>query len=162
MGRLVSKTISVRDAVKGDAGTIVAGNAAMAMETEGKTLDPGIVAHGVQAALDDAGKGRYWIAEHNGEPVGQIMTSHEWSDWRNGNMWWIQSVYVIESMRRNGVFSALYRHVEELARQDPACCGLRLYVERDNERAQATYIALGMTKPGYDVMEVDFRNDNDQ
>ncbi len=155
------ETIFVRDAQRDDVQAIVAGNVAMALETENKTLDDTHIGRGVQAVLGSTGKGRYWIAELDGAIVGQIMVTHEWSDWRNGFMWWIQSVYVVESTRRRGVFSTLYRHIEALARQEPECCGIRLYVERDNKRAQATYLALGMTKPGYDVMEVDFR-DNDK
>jgi GNAT superfamily N-acetyltransferase len=85
------------------------------------------------------------------------MVTYEWSDWRNGVFWWIQSVYVRKDSRRNGVFSALHRHVESLARQTPDVCGLRLYVERANHRARKTYLALGMTSPGYEVMEIDFR-----
>jgi len=155
-------TIFIRHALRDDAKAIIAGNVAMALETEDKTLDATLIDRGVQAVLNGNGKGRYWVAEMDGTTVGQIMVTHEWSDWRNGFMWWIQSVYVIESARRKGVFSKLYRHVETLARQDPECCGIRLYVERDNERAQATYLALGMTKPGYDVMEVDFRDHEKQ
>lgn len=159
---MMQDTISIRNAVPEDVAVIVAGNIAMALETENKALDAALIGHGVQAVLDDTGKGRYWIAEQDGVAVGQIMITHDWSDWRNGFVWWIQSVYVVESMRRKGVFSTLYRHMEAQARQDPACCGIRLYVERDNKRAQATYLALGMIKPGYDVMEVDFRDDNNQ
>lgn len=153
--------VTIRDATPSDAKTIAAHNSAMALETEGRPLDPSLIGPGVRAALEDSRKGLYWVAEQDGKVVGQIMITHEWSDWRNGVMWWIQSVYVAESSRRQGVFSALYRHVESLARQDPECCGIRLYVEHENQRAQATYLALGMVKPGYDVMEVDFRNDAD-
>ena len=81
------------------------------------------------------------------------MITREWSDWRDGWIWWIQSVYVPLPYRRNGVFSALYRHVESLAASEPNVCGLRLYVEENNRRAQATYAALGMVKPSYVVME---------
>jgi len=151
--------VTIRDATPDDAKTIAAYNSAMALETEGRPLEPSLISPGVQAVLDDKCKGLYWVAEQNGELVGQIMVTHEWSDWRNGVMWWIQSVYVVESSRRQGVFSALYRHVASLARQDSECCGIRLYVEHENQRAQKTYLALGLVKPGYDVMEVDFRND---
>ena len=150
-------TIRIRDAVPADAKTIAAFNAAMALETEGKTLDEGLLEPGVAALLNDAAKGRYWIAEVDGEIAGQLMITYEWSDWRNGTMWWIQSVFVPEKHRRTGVFSALYRHVEELASAADDCCGIRLYVEESNERAQDTYRALGMVSPGYSVMEVDFR-----
>ena len=151
--------VAIRDANPGDAKIIVAYNTAMALETEGRQLDASLIAAGVQAVLEDEHKGRYWVAEQDGHLVGQIMITHEWSDWRNGVLWWISSVYVAEPSRRRGVFSALYRHVEALARQDPGCCGILLYVEHENQRAQQTYLALGMLKPGYDVMEVDFRKE---
>ena len=171
--------ITVRSATPGDAATIAAFNSAMAEETEGRALDPDLINPGVAAVLDDAAKGRYWVAIDDGaddrdvgegtvdrtmlDPtiVGQIMVTYEWSDWRNGVLWWIQSVYIDARYRRRGVFSALYRHVETLARETPDCCGIRLYVERDNSRAQQTYASLGMVKPGYEVMEVDFRKETD-
>lgn len=128
----------------------------MAKETEGRPLDPGLINPGVEAVLADPEKGRYWLAEADGVVAGQIMVTYEWSDWRNGMLWWIQSVYIHEDYRRKGVFSSLYRHVESLARLDKGVCGLRLYVEQENKRAQATYSKLGMVMPGYLVMEVDF------
>ncbi len=127
----------------------------MAEETEGRPLDPNIIGPGVLALLNDADKGRYWVAEANGEVVGQIMVTYEWSDWRNGSLWWIQSVYVHPDHRRSGVFSALYHRVEAIAQKNDAC-GLRLYVEHNNERAQETYKALGMINPNYLVMETIF------
>ena len=149
-------TITVRPADTADADFIAHGNAAMALETEHKQLDPATVGAGVRAALADPGKGRYFIAERDGQRVGQLMFTCEWSDWRNGTFWWIQSVYVPPEARRSGVFRALFRHVESLARQDPAVCGIRLYVERENARAQATYRHCGLEDAGYTVMEVDY------
>ena len=149
--------ILIRDACAADVATISAFNSRMAEETEGRPLDPAIITAGVAAVVNDTGKGRYWVAEIDGKIVGQIMITWEWSDWRNGSMWWIQSVYVVPEYRRQGVFAGLYRHVESLARASEESCGLRLYVEKDNERAQQTYLALGMNLPGYQVMEVDFR-----
>lgn len=149
--------VTIREARTADADVIAAHNMAMARETEGRPLAPGLIGPGVAAVLDDDTKGRYWVAEADGNLVGQIMVTYEWSDWRNGTMWWIQSVYVHPDWRRQGVFSALYRHVESLARSAHDVCGLRLYVERDNDRAQRTYRSLGMERPGYEVMEVDFR-----
>jgi GNAT superfamily N-acetyltransferase len=149
--------IQVRDARPSDAGVIVGFNVKMAMETEGRPLDAELINQGVAAVLADTTKGRYWVAEQDGQVVGQLMVTYEWSDWRNGVFWWIQSVYVRGDYRRKGVFSLLHRHVESIARTTPEVCGLRLYVERDNLRAQKTYLALGMTSPGYEVMEVDFR-----
>lgn len=149
-------SVSIRDAIPADAEVIAGFNMAMATETEGRALDGGIITPGVAALLADRTKGRYWVAEDGDVVVGQIMTTYEWSDWRNGQMWWIQSVYVAESHRGRGVFKRLYRHVEALARNDTGCRGLRLYVERDNTRAQKVYAALGMIEPGYQVMETDF------
>lgn len=128
----------------------------MAAETENKTLDESTVVEGVGTALGDKAHGRYWVAEVDGRVAGQIMVTYEWSDWRNGVMWWIQSVYVDEDFRRQGVFSALYRHVESMARASGNCTGIRLYVEKENTRAQSTYLSLGMEDAGYTVMEVDF------
>jgi GNAT superfamily N-acetyltransferase len=149
--------MQIRDAQPADARVIAGFNLRMAMETEGRPLDPDLINPGVEALLADATKGRYWVAEMRGQVVGQLMVTYEWSDWRNGVFWWIQSVYVRHDCRRKGVFSALHRHVEAIARSTPDVCGLRLYVKRANRRAQKTYLALGMTAPGYQVMEIDFR-----
>jgi GNAT superfamily N-acetyltransferase len=149
-------TLSIRPAVAGDADFLADGNAAMALETEHKRLDPAVVAAGVRAALADSTKGLYFIAEHDGTRVGQLMFTYEWSDWRNGTFWWIQSVYVLPEARRRGVFRALFRHVEKLAADDPDVCGIRLYVERENTYAQATYRHCGLDDAGYVVMEVDY------
>ncbi len=154
-------TITVRQARPGDAPFIAAGNCAMAMETEHRALQPALVTAGVEAVLADPDKGRYWVAELDGRVAGQLLITYEWSDWRNGRLWWIQSVFVDEGCRRSGVFRSLYRHVEALAREDPACCGLRLYVEQSNHRAQQTYRALGMSLTDYAVMELDFGNPPD-
>ena len=110
----------------------------------------------MSAALADRDKCRYWVAETDGRIVGQIMVTYEWSDWRNGMLWWIQSVYVHPDFRRAGVFSKLYQHVQSLARADAQVVGLRLYVEKDNERAKAIYNRLGMTMTNYQVMQTLF------
>jgi ribosomal protein S18 acetylase RimI-like enzyme len=145
--------LEIRDANPDDAGIIATYNSNLAFETEGEGLAPEIVGPGVAAMLADASKGRYWVAEVDGRVVGQIMVTYEWSDWRNGMIWWIQSVYVRGDYRRRGVFSWLYRHVESLARQDPQVCGIRLYVEHANARAQQTYESLGMDMTDYRVMQ---------
>jgi GNAT superfamily N-acetyltransferase len=147
--------ILVRAARAGDAAALAAGNIAMALEAEHKTLDPATVQRGVEAVFERPALGRYFVAEIEGRVVGQAMHTYEWSDWRNGTFWWLQSVYVAPHARRLGVFRALYRHVEDLARSDAGVCGLRLYVERDNARAQNTYRSCGMDDAGYLVMEVD-------
>ena len=147
---------SIRAARIEDAAFLAAGNVAMAMESEHKQLDPATVTRGVQAVLGDPAKGRYFVAERDGRPVGQLMVTYEWSDWRNGNFWWIQSVYVLPEARRLGVFRELFGHLERLARADATVCGIRLYVERENARAQATYRHCGLEDAGYVVMEVDY------
>ena len=150
-------TLRIRDALPADQEFLAHGNEAMALETEHKTLDPRVVRRGVAAALAESAHGRYFVAEDaTGTPVGQLMVTYEWSDWRNGQFWWIQSVYVLPGWRRRGVFRALYEHVDTLARASPAVCGLRLYVEADNVNAQRTYERCGMVDAGYRVMEVDY------
>jgi ribosomal protein S18 acetylase RimI-like enzyme len=108
-----------------------------------------VLAAGVRAVLDDPARGVYFVAERAGEVVGQTMITTEWSDWRNGWLWWIQSVYVCADARRQGVFRALYEHVQEMARNDPTVIGLRLYVEENNRAAQETYRRMGMEPMGF-------------
>jgi GNAT superfamily N-acetyltransferase len=148
-------SITIRAATPADIDTLVAGNVAMALEAEQKHLDPEFVQRGVRAVFEDPSRGRYFVAEVGGNVVGQAMYTYEWSDWRNGNFWWLQSVYVAPVARRTGVFREIYRHIEALAKAGPGVCGLRLYVERENERAQRTYTRCGMVDAGYIVMEVD-------
>ena len=145
--------LNIRDAIPDDAEIIATFNSRMCEETEGRRLDRELIGPGVERLLTDRQKGRYWVAESDGQIVGQIMVTFEWSDWRNGMLWWIQSVYIVPEVRRRGVFSALYRHVESLARDDNDACGLRLYHEVNNARARSTYESLGMTDPGYRVMQ---------
>jgi len=148
--------INVRRAHPGDADFLVYGNASMAYETEQITLDPERLASGVRALLADPSKGFYVVAEIGGRQAGQMMITYEWSDWRNGTFWWIQSVFVAPEFRNRGVFKALYRHIEEEARREGGVCGLRLYVESENERAQRTYLNVGMRRARYDFFEVDY------
>jgi GNAT superfamily N-acetyltransferase len=152
----MSTAVTVRPANAADAEFLVRGNAEMALETEGISLDLDRLRDGVHAVLEDPARGRYLVAEFHGRRAGQMMITYEWSDWRNGNFWWIQSVYVERAARRQGVFTALYRFAESSARQDSNVCGLRLYVERHNEPAQATYAKLGMRPTVYSMFEVDF------
>ena len=148
--------LDIRDATPADGEIIASYNARMAEETEGRPLPADVIGPGVAALLADPAKGRYWVAEVDGRLVGQIMVTYEWSDWRNGTLWWIQSVYVHPDFRRRGVYSCLYRHVEALAMANKDVRGLRLYVEHNNKRAQKTYEALGMVDPKYRVMETIF------
>ena len=148
--------IVCRDARVTDAGIITLYNQRLALETEGRGLEPARVDAGVRALLEDPAKGRYFVAEVGRRVVGQVGLTWEWSDWRNGVFWWFQSVYVEAGFRRLGVFTRLFRHVEECARVDAACCGLRLYVEHHNAPAQAVYARLGMRHAGFEVLEIDF------
>lgn len=126
----------------------------MAWETEHKQLDESVLSAGVAAALADQNKGFYLVAEAAGEVVGQLLVTREWSDWRNGWFWWIQSVYVHPEARRHGTFRSLFQRVEHLAKEAGDVVGLRLYVERENRPAQETYQKLGMNDASYAVFEV--------
>lgn len=148
--------IIIRPATVADAEFLVRGNAAMALETEHLSLDLDRLRDGVHALFEDASRGVYYVAESGGRRVGQMMITYEWSDWRNGVFWWIQSVWVEPEFRGRGVFKALYRHVESKAREVEGVCGLRLYVESNNERAQGTYQRVGMARTVYQMFEVDF------
>ena len=148
--------ILIRPARVQDAGDIARFNLAMAQETEGKALDPARLRAGVDAVFADARHGFYLVAEIDGTNAGCLMITYEWSDWRNGQWWWLQSVYVREEMRRRGVFRALHGEAERLARGNPAVIGLRLYVERGNVSAQSTYAMLGMHDAGYRLYEREF------
>jgi ribosomal protein S18 acetylase RimI-like enzyme len=143
--------MKLRDAAPSDAPTLVEFSARMALETEGKALDLPALTRGVNRVLRDPTLGRYVVAE-DGDVVGQLMITTEWSDWRDGHFWWIQSVYVREDARGRGVYSALHGHVLTEAKRAGNVVGVRLYVEPHNTRAQRTYQKLGMTKT-YDVME---------
>ena len=148
-----SLSFEIRDATADDWQTIVEYNLQLAAETENKVLDRPTIEAGVKAVLADDRKGRYFVAIAAGEIIGQMMHTWEWSDWRNGNVWWLQSVYVKHAARRQGVFRGLYRHLEALAADDPGVVGLRLYVEIENVRAKQTYEQLGMQDADYLVME---------
>src|SRR5687767_2081422 len=142
-----------RLATAGDAAVLAEFNAAMALETEGKELLPEVIGAGVRSLLAKPASGFYLLAETEGQVVGSLLVTKEWSDWRNGDFWWIQSVYVRPAWRRQGVYKRLYRHVQELAAKDPGVCGFRLYVERENKQAQSTYRTLGMKETRYLVFE---------
>ncbi|MFN8394348.1 MAG: GNAT family N-acetyltransferase [Bacteroidia bacterium] len=146
--------ITVRPATMDDHALIVANNQAMAMETENRRLEDAIVQAGVRNLLLDSSKGFYLVAEWEGRPVGNLMITREWSDWRNGDMWWFQSVYLKPEGRGKGVFSAMFRTVEDMARAE-GVKELRLYVERDNHSAQKVYSKLGMKHSHYDMWEME-------
>ncbi|HEX3149073.1 MAG TPA: GNAT family N-acetyltransferase [Gemmataceae bacterium] len=147
-------TLTIRRGEPRDAAVIVEFNRRMALETEHKALDPEVLARGVERVFTDHAKGFYLVAESGDQIVGQLMVTYEWSDWRDGWFWWMQSVYVREDHRRHGVFRQLYQAMIDYARAAGNVVGIRLYVERDNTRAQATYAQLGMIDPGYLVREV--------
>lgn len=146
-------TPAIRDAHAGDRATLVRFAAAMAHETEGVALDPATLAAGVAALLADPGKGRVFLLEEDGAPVATLMLTTEWSDWRNGWFWWIQSVYVEPAHRGRGHYRRLHEHVTALAAQERDVYGLRLYVERENTTAQRAYRSLGMFETAYRLYE---------
>jgi GNAT superfamily N-acetyltransferase len=147
-------TLIVRPAIAADLPTLLRFNAALAFETEGRTLDSARLRTGVESVLNDAEKGRYFIAEEHGRSVGQVLVTVEWSDWRNAYFWWLQNVYITERARGTGVFTAMYNHLEALAK-DESACGMRLYVARANTSAQSSYYKVGMTDSGFVVFEID-------
>jgi len=149
----MSEAVRIRPATTGDAKALVAFAAAMALETERKVLLRDVISAGVHHLLAHPGMGFYVMAECESEVAGSLMVTTEWSDWRNGNFWWVQSVYVRPEFRRRGVYRQLYQYLQKRAAEDPMVCGFRLYVERDNTRAQATYRAAGMEQTHYILFE---------
>ena len=145
--------ITIRPAQSEDAKTIVAFNMAMALETEQKKLDPAILTNGVQAVFNNPSHGFYVVAQSEGQTIGSLLVTPEWSDWRNGIFWWIQSLYVLPQWRQRGVFKALYAFVAEKAGTDDAVRGLRLYVETNNTTARACYEKQGMIPSVYTLYE---------
>ncbi len=149
--------MTIRQATPADAAVVAEFNLRLAEETESLRLDPDCVREGVAAVLSDPSKGIYYVAEIERVVVGQLMITYEWSDWRNGNIWWLQSVYVRPEYRRRGVFQALFHYLRELAWTRKEVCSLRLYMHSDNSRAREAYLRLGMTATKYQVFELDLR-----
>ena len=149
----MTASIAIRPAALADAETIVDFNQRLAWESESKQLDLETLRRGVAAILANENLGRYFMACLGEQIVGQLMLTYEWSDWRNGQIWWIQSVYVPPERRRLGVFRRLHAHVRRLALEEGQAVGLRLYVEQHNELARQVYRQLGLTEAGYLVME---------
>lgn len=145
--------LKIRRATREDAGTLADFNSAMALETERKVLLPHVIGAGVRALLEQPRAGFYVIAEVEDTVAGALMITTEWSDWRNGSFWWVQSVYVRPQFRRQGVYKRLYKYVRSLAARSRAVCGFRLYVERNNRRAMATYRSAGMALTHYVMFE---------
>ena len=154
-------TLQIRPARAEDAALLARWAQAMALETENKILPDADVLSGIARGIAEPVLARYFVAEQDGVPAGTLMFTFEWSDWRNGLWWWIQSVYVPPEFRRRGVYRALYAHVRALAEADAGVCGIRLYVENDNRIARSTYEALGMQDAHYRIYEQDTRPSGD-
>jgi ribosomal protein S18 acetylase RimI-like enzyme len=148
-----SGDILVRAAAPEDAPLIAGFQILMARETEGMELDPETVEKGVEAVFADRSKGEYFVTESGERVVGCLLVTPEWSDWRNGTVLWIQSVYVIPEMRGRGVYRLLYEHVRARVAASPALRGIRLYVDKRNTAAQGVYTRLGMTREHYELFE---------
>jgi GNAT superfamily N-acetyltransferase len=144
--------ITIRKATTADAPAIIDFQKKMAWETEQLTLPPEIIKNGVNAVFINPSLGQYWVAEKEDNVIASLLITNEWSDWRNTTVWWFQSVYVLPSYRRTGVFRAMYSHIKNEAEKQ-GVAGLRLYVETNNSRAQKTYEALGMNNRHYALYE---------
>ena len=153
-----SITVTVREARETDAPVIAQFNIDMAWETEEKKLNEDAIHAGVTSLMNKPEYGFYIVAVAKDETVASLMITKEWSDWRNGLFWWIQSVYVKPDFRRQGVYRAMYKRVLELAGSHPEVCGCRLYVEKENVNAQKTYEALGMEETHYKMYEEVFES----
>lgn len=146
-------TISMRKASHKDIEVLIEFQQKLAAETEGLKLDEVTLQRGMNAMFDDPGKGVYYVAEMNREVIGCHMLTYEWSDWRNGMVYWLQSVYVRESYRKHGVFKVMFQNLMSQIKNDIGIIGLRLYVDKSNERAQKVYTAMGMNGEHYTVYE---------
>ena len=149
----IGQEIHVRTGELRDAQFLTQFNINMARETEGLELESHVVSSGVKWLLNNPEYGYYLVAETEGSVVGSLMVTTEWSDWRDGIFWWIQSVYVSPSFRRRGIYRRLYEHVKALTAEQGNVCGFRLYVERDNIAAQKTYMSLGMREKNMKMFE---------
>ncbi len=150
---IILRILNIRKAIFADAAVLAHFNIELARESENLALDPATVRAGVEALLQDPAKGTYFVAEESSEVIGQLLITHEWSDWRNGDFWWLQSVFVRSDFRRRGVFQALFEFVTAVAREQGGVAGVRLYVEKHNDAAIKTYHKLGFTLTHYDVLE---------
>jgi ribosomal protein S18 acetylase RimI-like enzyme len=153
MNTSANPSIAVRDATMDDVEFMADCNRRLAVETEDKSLDREVLAAGIRRGLTTPALCRYFIAEVGGRPAGTTMLTYELTDWRDGIIWWLQSVYVLPEFRNIGVFQHVYSHIETLARRSPDVRALRLYVRGDNERAKRAYRAMGMASAGYEVLE---------
>ena len=154
----MSDELLIRSGQRSDIETLARFNIAQAWETEKKRLEPAVATEGVQAVFNNPRHGFYTVAELAGQVVGCAMITYEWSDWRCGLFWWIQSVYVELEFRRQGVFSKLYEFLKDKASREPNVCGFRLYVEHSNNTGQSTYAGVGMKEISYKFFEESFEN----
>ncbi|MBN1816359.1 MAG: GNAT family N-acetyltransferase [Sedimentisphaerales bacterium] len=145
--------VTIRTAIPADADAIAAFNIAMAKETENKDLESAVIREGVNNLFSNSRYGFYVAAETNHTVIGCLLITYEWSDWRNGVFWWVQSLYVLPQYRRHGVFRKMYTWIREQAQNSTGVCGLRLYVEKDNTTAQKAYQTLGLERTTYGVFE---------
>lgn len=143
----------VRETTTKDIPTIIEFQQKMAWETEGVKLDPAILSEGVKNLFRDVNRGKYYVAEENGFVVGSLMTTYEWSDWRNGTVLWIQSVYIDHAWRGKGIYKKMYEHIQMIVKKSDDLKGIRLYVDRTNKPAQEVYKKLGMNGEHYQVFE---------
>ena len=153
---MTAQDVTVRPARASDLETLVRFSAAMAEETEGRTLDPDRLRRGTAAVLASSEYGYYLVAEMASQVIAQLLLTYEWSDWRNGVFWWIQSVYVEPAMRRRGVYRTMHEFVLRDAQRREDVCGIRLYVAKANGGAQTAYVRAGMGLTAYQVYEQDF------
>lgn len=152
----MNELVRIRESGVDDVPTLVCFNQEMARETEGKELDGETLKRGVEGIFAKPERGFYLVAEVSGKLVGSLMVTKEWSDWRNGDFWWIQSVYVEPEFRRQGIFRALYEEARKRAMAAEGVCGCRLYVEKDNEAARAVYLKRGFEETPYRLFEDGF------
>lgn len=145
--------VKYRRARPDEADVIVDFQIAMALETEDLTLDRETCSRGVRAVFENPALGEYFVAEGEDGVVASTLITHEWSDWRNGLVWWIQSVYVAPGGRRQGIYAGLYAYLQALANENPQICGIRLYVDLRNSSAQEVYTRLGMNGEHYRLFE---------
>ncbi|MDH4089886.1 MAG: GNAT family N-acetyltransferase [Cyclobacteriaceae bacterium] len=145
--------ISVQKAIQQHIDILVDFQQRLAFETENVILDAGTLRKGMKALFDDPSKGVYYVVKEESEIIGCHMITYEWSDWRNGTVWWLQSVYVQESHRKRGVFKMMYDNLITIIKNDPQLVGLRLYADKTNERALKVYEAMGMNGSHYTVFE---------
>ena len=143
----------IRQAITADSESIVKFQLAMAWETEQLQLNEPTVIKGVAAVFEDQAKGIYYVAETEGKVVGSLLTTFEWSDWRNGTVLWIQSVYVRPEYRKRSIFSKLYKHIQEKVNNNIDLRGIRLYADKTNIPAHGVYEHLGMTAEHYQMFE---------